>query len=226
MADSGVSGRLCLVLAPTGSRTYRIFDQLSCPTWHSALFHNDRAGPGMSCNLCCDCLKGRHVCCASFARAARLGWRVDRDQYDICVRDTRAHLCAEEQVGLSSRHGYLVAGQRCIGQHLGITYVGGMSIGDNCFSCAISSNPHDLLEARLVDRRVSTVPASDAALIEVDHCHANMWVVEGDHGCRGAACNPMLISKWPLACCHRRSLFSYQRIPRRHSKFCGQASPG
>lgn len=190
MGDPGVSGRLCLVLASTGCRTYRIFDHLRCPTWHSALFHNDCAGPGISCNLGCDCLKGRHVCCTSFARAARLGWRVDRDQYDICVGDARAHLCAEEKVGLSGRHDYLAAGQRCIGEDLGITYVGDMSIGDDRFSRAISGNPHDLLEARLVDRRVSAVPASDAAFIEVDHCHANVWVVEGDHGCRGAACNP------------------------------------
>lgn len=190
MGDSGVSGRLYLAFTPTGFRTYRIFDQLSCPTWHSALLHNDCAGPSMSCNLGCDCLKGRHVGCTSFARTTRLGGRVDRNQYDICIGDTRAHLCAEEQVGLSGRHDYLAAGQRRIGQDLGITYVGGLCIGDDRFSCAISGNPHDLLETRLVDRRVSTVPASDSALIEVDHCHANVWVVEGDHGCRGAACSP------------------------------------
>lgn len=165
------SARLCLVLVLARFSTYRIFDQLGCPTGHSAFFHDDRARPCMLCYLGCDCLKGGHVRRTSLTRAARFGWRIDRDQDHICFGNTLAYLSAEKKIGLSSGDDYLTAG-----------------LDHDRFSCAISGDSHDFLESGLIDWGVPTIPTSDSALIEVNNCHADMRVAEGDHGCRGAAC--------------------------------------
>jgi hypothetical protein len=115
---------------------YCITNDLSSPTRNSTLLNDDSTrlrsnGNIPSCNL-----KGHHISSSSSSNASHLGGCIDTQEYNISLRNTLGDIGREEEVLLPSRK--LNCGGSIDGNFSGV--------------CAVTGDPNDLVETRLLDR--------------------------------------------------------------------------
>lgn len=151
-----------------------ISNKLSSSARNSGLLNNDSTLTGVLSNDTSDSLESGHVSGAAGTNTTVLGGGVDGNKDDIGLADVLGNVGREEQVGLAlidSNLALLSGGALAIG--------GGLA-GDLARSATITGDSDDVVQTRLVDRRVAGVPTSDTVNVSVDDSDLNLGVLESN----------------------------------------------
>jgi hypothetical protein len=158
--------------------THSLGDELGRAAGNSALLDDDGTLAGVLGDDGSDGLESSHVGGAASTDAALLGGRVDRDEDNIGFGDAAGHISGEEEVAL--------AGSDTEVAKVGVDGVGvaGGLVGEEGLAAAITGDADNVMQAGLVDGRVSRVPATNSGLVAVDDGDLDVRVLEGED-CRG-----------------------------------------
>ena len=153
--------------------TYRVPDALRGSTGHRALLDNNGPGLRIHGHVLDSPIKRGHVGGSPCPDPRGLRRGVDRQENHIRSGDADLSITREEEVRSASRNVVRLA----------IASLGAVAwLLDNC---AVSCQPHNLVQARLMNGEVSGVPAFDASLVSVQNLDANFGVVQrNDCRCR------------------------------------------
>jgi hypothetical protein len=154
--------------------TYSISNELSSSARNSRLLNNDGTLTGVLSNDTSDGLESGHVSGAAGTNTTVLGGGVDGNKNDISLADVLGDVGGEEQVRLALIDGdlALLSG--------GALAVGGRLARDLARSATITGDSDDVVQTRLVNRRVTGVPASDTVNVSVDDGDLNVGVLESN----------------------------------------------
>lgn len=156
-----------------------ISNKLSSSARNSRLLDNDSTLTGVLSNDTSNSLESGHVSGAAGTNTTVLGGGVDGNKDNIGLADVLSNIGREEQVGLALIDGdlALLSG--------GALAVGGGLAGNLARSATITGDSDDVVQTRLVDRRVAGVPTSDTVNVSVDDGDLNLGVLESnDSGSR------------------------------------------
>jgi hypothetical protein len=179
--------------------TYSISDELSSSARNSRLLNNDGTLTGVLSNDSSDGLESGHVSSAAGTNTTVLGGCVDSDKDDIGLANVLGNIGRKEQVGLALIDGDLTLFSG------GALAVGGRLARDLASSATITGDSDDIVQARLVDRRVAGVPASDTGDISVDDGNLDLGVLESNDSSSRATCK-QLVSLTELNCATGRCM--------------------
>ena len=156
------------------SETYSVSDELSSSAGNSALLDNDGTLTSVLSNDAGNGLESSHVSSAAGTDTTVLGGGVDGDEDNVGLADVLGNVGGEEQVGLALRNSDLaILSSRSL-------VVGGRLVGDGGSTATVTGDTDDIVQTRLVDRRVLGVPAANASGVSVNDGDLNVGVLEGD----------------------------------------------
>lgn len=148
---------------------YRVPYPLGCSTRHGALFDDDCTGFRVQGHIFDCSVQSSHVRSSASSHPTRFRWGVDCKEDHVRSGDADLSITCEEEVRPASRDAAFLA---LIG-----------FIDD----CTISCQLDDLIEAGLVDGKMRRVPSFDAALVSIQHLHADFGIMQRDDCSSGPA---------------------------------------
>jgi len=156
-----------------------ISDELSSSARNGRLLNNDCTLTSVLSNNASNGLESGHISSAAGTNTTVLRGSVDGNKNDISLADVLGDVGREEQVRLALIDGNLAL----LGG--GTLAVGGRLVRDLGRSATITGDSDDIVQTRLVDRRVAGVPTSDTVGVSVDDGDLDVGVLESnDSGSR------------------------------------------
>lgn len=162
--------------------TYSISDELSSSARNGRLLNNDSTLTSVLSDNASNSLESGHISGAAGTNTTVLCGSVDGNKNDISLADVLGDVGREEQIRLALIDGNLAL----LGG--GTLAVGGGLIRDLGRSATITGNSDDIVQTRLVDRRVAGVPTSDTVGVSVDNGDLDVGVLESNDSSGRATC--------------------------------------
>jgi hypothetical protein len=152
----------------TKNEAHCITNNLSSPARNGALLNDDSTRLRSNGNIPSCTLKSHHISSSSSSNTSHLGRRIDTQENNIGLRYALGDIGREEEVLLTSRK-----------------FNSGCSIDGNfCGVRAVTGDSYDLVETRLMDRRVLRVPFADSSGVFVYDRDSDIGILECNDSCR------------------------------------------
>jgi hypothetical protein len=171
--------------------TYGISDELSSSARNGRLLNNDCTLTSVLSNNASNGLESGHISSAAGTNTTVLRGSVDGNKNDISLADVLGDVGREEQVRLALIDGNLAL----LGG--GTLAVGGRLVRDLGRSATITGDSDDIVQTRLVDRRVAGVPTSDTVGVSVDDGDLDVGVLESNDSGSRATCKQSVSAVQP-----------------------------